>query len=47
VDATGNFRSAFALAGLVNVLGVVGWVFILPRIARVRWDADGSVRDPS
>jgi hypothetical protein len=26
VDATGNFRSAFAVAGLINVLGVLGWV---------------------
>ena len=33
VDATGSFASAFALAALVNVLGVVGWVLILPRIA--------------
>jgi MFS family permease len=39
VDATGNFTSAFALASLVNVLGVVGWVFILPRISLLPWDA--------
>lgn len=38
VDATGNFTSAFALASLVNVLGVVGWVFILPRISPLRWE---------
>jgi MFS family permease len=44
VDATGNFTSAFALAGLVNVLGVVGWVFILPRISPLRWEAEGAVR---
>ena len=38
VDATGNFTSAFALASLVNVLGVLGWVFILPRISPLRWN---------
>jgi len=45
VDATGNFKGAFALASLVNVLGVAGWVFILPRIAPRRWEADGALRD--
>jgi len=44
VDATGSFASAFALAALVNVLGVVGWVLILPRIAPLRWDTEGAVR---
>lgn len=37
VDATGTFSVAFALAGLVNVLGLLGWVVILPRIAPIRW----------
>jgi cyanate permease len=44
VDATGSFASAFALAGLVNVLGVVGWVLILPKIAPLRWDTEGAMR---
>jgi sugar phosphate permease len=44
VDATGSFASAFALAGLVNVLGVIGWVLILPRIAPLRWDTEGAAR---
>lgn len=47
VDATGNFTSAFALASLVNVLGVVGWVFILPRIALIPWRSHGAVRAPN
>jgi MFS family permease len=42
VDATGNFASAFALAGLVNILGIVGWVLILPRISPLRWDAGAT-----
>jgi MFS family permease len=43
VDATGTFSAAFALAALVNVLGIVGWVFILPAIRPVRWaDAPGA-----
>jgi MFS family permease len=44
IDATGSFTSAFALASLVNALGIVGWVFILPRISLLHWDAAGAVR---
>jgi hypothetical protein len=34
---TGNVEQL--LAGLVNVLGLVGWIAILPRIQPVDWDA--------
>jgi len=37
IDATGSFSSAFGLAGIVNVLGVVAWAFILPRVAPLDW----------
>ena len=37
VDSSGTFVSAFVLASAVNVLGVVGWVFILPKIAPINW----------
>ena len=37
IGATGHFDRAFLLAALVNVLGLVGWVFVLPRIAPIRW----------
>jgi dipeptide/tripeptide permease len=38
VDRTGLFDVAFALAGAVNVLGLIGWVFLLPKIAPIRWN---------
>ncbi|WP_082697966.1 MFS transporter [Novosphingobium fuchskuhlense] len=39
IDAgNGSYGTAFLLAGLVNVLGLVGWVAILPRIAPVDWE---------
>ena len=45
VGATGHFGMAFALAGLVNLLGIAGWVFILPKIVPIQWtqvrNADG------
>ena len=37
VDQTGLFDVAFALAAGVNVLGLIGWVFMLPRIAPIQW----------
>jgi len=39
VDSSGGFGSAFAVASAVNVLGLIGWVFILPRIAPMDWRA--------
>ena len=44
VDWTGTFTSAFALAGIVNLLGIVGWVLILPKVAPVDWQARGAAR---
>jgi MFS family permease len=40
IDATGTYVSAFTLAGVVNLLGFVGWVFVLPTIAPIRWPKD-------
>jgi MFS family permease len=37
VDKTGLFNVAFGLAAGVNMLGLIGWVFILPRIAPLKW----------
>jgi MFS family permease len=37
VDQTGLFDVAFALAAGVNVLGLIGWVLMLPKIAPIQW----------
>ncbi|WP_353229986.1 MFS transporter [Novosphingobium sp.] len=38
IDASdGSYFNAFLVAGLINVLGFIGWVFILPRIEPVDW----------
>jgi MFS family permease len=39
VDATGTYVSAFALAGVINLIGFIGWVVILPKIEPVDWAA--------
>jgi MFS family permease len=39
IDAgNGSYNTAFLLAGLVNLLGLVGWLVILPRVQPVDWD---------
>ncbi len=37
VDRTGLFDVAFGLAAAVNVLGFIGWVVLLPRVAPINW----------
>ncbi|WP_421846561.1 MFS transporter [Novosphingobium sp.] len=40
IDAGGgSYGTAFLLAGLVNVLGLVGWLAILPKVEPVDWEA--------
>lgn len=45
VDFTGTFAVAFAVAGLVNVLGMAGWVFILPQVRPISWAAPLAAPD--
>ncbi|MDB6089044.1 MAG: hypothetical protein JWN85_1828 [Gammaproteobacteria bacterium] len=42
LDATGTFSSAFVLAGALNVLGLVGWLWMLPRIEPLDWSRDAA-----
>ncbi len=37
LDATGHFSSAFILAAGLNVLGLIGWLWMLPRIEPLDW----------
>jgi MFS family permease len=37
VDITGSFTTAFLLAALINVFGLIGWMWILPPVQPLRW----------
>ena len=37
IGATGTFESAFVAAAIINVLGIVGWVYILPPVRPIPW----------
>jgi len=39
VDASGSYVSAFIVAGAANVIGFIGWVLVMPRIAPVEWNS--------
>jgi MFS family permease len=41
VEETRHFTGAFLLAAIVSVLGVVGWVWMIPRLAPLRWSTRG------
>ena len=44
VDWTGHFTLAFVSAALVGVLGFAGWVFMIPSIRELNWEAQVAGR---
>jgi MFS family permease len=44
VEWTGHFTLAFVFAAGVGVLGFVGWVFMVPRIRELNWEAQTAGR---
>jgi len=44
VDWTGHFQLAFVLAAAVGVIGFVGYVFMIPRVAELDWQAQTAGR---
>ena len=37
VDASGSYVLAFVVAGASNVIGFIGWVLVMPKVAPVEW----------
>jgi len=37
VGATGEFERAFILAAAINLLGIVGWLWMVPKIEPITW----------
>jgi MFS family permease len=37
IDRTGLFDLAFGLAAAVNILGFIGWVLLVPKVAPLKW----------
>jgi MFS family permease len=45
IGATGEYDRAFLLAAAINVLGLVGWVLLLPKIAPIDWRQPSNAHD--
>jgi len=37
IDATGHYTNAFVVAAAVSVLGLIGWIWMVPRLAEIQW----------
>jgi MFS family permease len=37
LGSSGSFAHGFLIAALVNILGILGWIILLPRVEPVRW----------
>ena len=46
VDETHHFTSAFVIAALVSIAGLVGWVWMVPRLAPLDWASRGPSGAP-
>jgi cyanate permease len=43
IQATGRFTNALLVAAVVMAVGVVGWTWMLPRLAPMRWSSAGAL----
>jgi sugar phosphate permease len=39
IQTTGHFTNAFVVAAAVSLLGVVGWIWMVPTLKELRWSA--------
>jgi MFS family permease len=46
VDRTGHFALAFVAAAVVSVLGLVGWLGMVPKLAPLKWGTPRGVVPP-
>ncbi len=43
IDYTGQFTAAFVVAAAVSLLGLIGWIWMLPKLAPLDWNARSTV----
>jgi nitrate/nitrite transporter NarK len=37
IESTGHYTNAFVVAAAVSVLGLIGWVWMVPKLAELQW----------
>ena len=38
VDLSGSYVWAFIVAAIANIVGCIGWVFVMPKVTPIRWE---------
>lgn len=44
IQSTGRFTVAFLVAAAVSVLGLIGWIWMLPTLAQLQWNNSGAAQ---
>ena len=44
IQTTGHFTNAFVVAAAVSLLGVIGWVWMVPKLAELKWTHTAASR---
>jgi MFS family permease len=47
IQRTGHFTNAFLVAAAVSVLGLVGWIWMIPKLAELQWKPHSAAKDTS
>jgi hypothetical protein len=37
IQTTGHFTNAFVVAAAVSLLGLIGWIWMVPKLAELKW----------
>jgi cyanate permease len=37
IQSTGHFTNAFVVAAAVSLLGLIGWILMVPKLAQLTW----------
>jgi MFS family permease len=45
VEESQHFTGAFVVAAIVSVLGLIGWVWMVPKLAPIPWAQFGAAGD--
>jgi nitrate/nitrite transporter NarK len=45
IQRTGHFTNAFLVAAAVSVLGLVGWIWMIPKLAELQWRPESAAKD--